>query len=479
MLGEGTGAQSAQIEFDCHSYQEMADRQSRVINNSPVLDFYRCPEAFLNLAVGGELSPEPGYFEFGPDTVCYGQSSAGATCTNERDSLHNVSQYVTLDGATLRLPFDLCQIVDNLRRERYVANNQLGKRAFLSSDVTQRIYYYVRPLLGISLRKHLQRLFHQDWKLLRFPSWPVDRTVEGILERVLALSMKAQKLERIPFIWFWPEGAPSCVIMTHDVETKAGLDLVPFLMDVDETFGMKSSFQLIPEMQYPVSKDVLDTVRARGFEVNVQDLRHDSNLFNQREQFLPKAKSINRYLKEYGAEGFRAGRMYRNVEWYDALDMSYDMSVPNVAHLEAQRGGCCTVFPYFIGRVLELPLTTIQDYCLFHILGDYSHELWEKQIALINEKHGLVSFIIHPDYLGTGRALEVYKGLLGYLSELRSEGKAWVALPKEVNRWWRERNQMTLIRERGAWRIQGRGKERARIAYAILAEDDKLRYSLD
>ncbi|MGA2988366.1 MAG: hypothetical protein ABSG32_31745, partial [Terriglobia bacterium] len=62
-----------------------------------------------------------------------------------------MSQYVTLDGATLRLPFDLCQIVDNLRRERYVANNQLGKRAFLSSDVTQRIYYYVRPLLGISL----------------------------------------------------------------------------------------------------------------------------------------------------------------------------------------------------------------------------------------------------------------------------------------------------------------------------------------
>ena len=28
--------------------------------------------------------------------------------------------------------------------------------------------------------------------------------------------------------------------------------------------------------------------------------------------------------------------------------------------------------PYFIGHVLELPLTTAQDYTVFHVLGDYS-----------------------------------------------------------------------------------------------------------
>ena len=59
------------------------------------------------------------------------------------------------------------------------------------------------------------------------------------------------------------------------------------------------------------------------------------------------------------------------------------MSVPNVAHLEPQRGGCCTVMPYFIGDILELPLTTTQDYSLFHILGDYSIALWKQQIELI------------------------------------------------------------------------------------------------
>ena len=75
------------------------------------------------------------------------------------------------------------------------------------------------------------------------------------------------------------------------------------------------------------------------------------------------------------------------------------MSVPNGAHLEPQRGGCCTVMPYFVGKILELPLTTAQDYSLFFILGDYSTSLWRQQIATILEQNGLVSVIAHPDYL--------------------------------------------------------------------------------
>ena len=91
--------------------------------------------------------------------------------------------------------------------------------------------------------------------------------------------------------------------------------------------------------------------------------------------------------------------MYREQAWFDAFEFQYDMSVPNAAHLEPQRGGCCTVMPYFVGDILELPLTTTQDYTLFHILNDYSTTLWQEQIRLITGRHGLVSVITHPDYL--------------------------------------------------------------------------------
>ena len=122
-------------------------------------------------------------------------------------------------------------------------------------------------------------------------------------------------------------------------------------------------------------------LRARGFEVNLHDLNHDGHLFADQDAFLRHARRINDYAPEFGCRGFRSGAMYREQDWFEAFEFSYDMSVPNVAHLEPQRGGCCTVMPYFIGDLLELPLTTAQDYSLFHILGDYSTTLWKEQIG--------------------------------------------------------------------------------------------------
>jgi hypothetical protein len=122
--------------------------------------------------------------------------------------------------------------------------------------------------------------------------------------------------------------------------------------------------------------------------------------------------------------------------------------------------------PYFVGRLLELPLTTTQDYTLFHVLGDYSTTLWEEQIGLIVSRHGLVSVIAHPDYLTTMRARNVYVRLLRLLADLRDRKGVWMALPGEINQWWRDRRQMNLVQEGSGWRVEGRGSERARVAYA-------------
>ncbi|KAJ8135977.1 hypothetical protein OY671_010810, partial [Metschnikowia pulcherrima] len=136
--------------------------------------------------------------------------------------------------------------------------------------------------------------------------------------------------------------------------------------------------------------------------------------------------------------------MYRNPGWLEEIDVSYDMSIPNGAHMEPQRGGCCTVFPYFIGRILELPLTMIQDYSLFRMLGQYSIDLWKSQIGHVMSAHGLISFIVSPDYILKMKPRVVYRELLNHLTELRSKAGVWVALPGEVNRWWRQRSEMKL-----------------------------------
>ena len=445
--------------------------------NSAFLNHFRCPDEFASFGLNGELSTDEGFFRFGRDTVCYGRF-AGNPSKQITPSLPDALEEVSVRGDQILLPFDLSQVTENLRSERYALNPQRSLRRLTEETIGRKLYYFLRPILPVSVRKHLQRARLKGWNRIPFPHWPVDFTVESLLERAMTLVLRNHPGKKIPFIWFWPAGAESCAFITHDVEATAGRNFCVELMNLDDSFGIKSAFQVVPEVRYDTRDGFLETFTERGFEVNVHDLNHDGALFQDRREFLRRAERINAYAREFHTRGFRAGSMYRNQEWYDALEVAYDMSVPNVAHLEPQRGGCCTVLPYFIGNILELPLTTTQDYSLFHILGDYSIELWKKQIDLIRRKHGLISFITHPDYLIEKRARQVYQDLLGHLSRLRITDRLWIALPGEVDRWWRNRSQMKLVQNGASWQIEGPDKDRACVAYASL-ENDQLVYSVE
>jgi hypothetical protein len=375
------------------------------------------------------------------------------------------------------LPFDLDEVVENLRFERYGGAMPVVRTSVVKS-VSRKTYYAVRPFLPTGVRKHLQRLALRGWNRAEFPHWPIDQTVDRLFDRVMACAIRANSGQPIPFIWFWPDGYSSCAIMTHDVETDVGRDFCSTLMDLDDAYGIKSSFQIIPEVRYEVSDEFLRTLRERGFEINVHDFNHDGDLFRDREEFLRRVARINDYGRKFRSAGYRSGVLYRNLDWYEFFDCSYDMSVPNVGHLDPQRGGCCTSKPYFIGKILEIPVVATQDYTLFNILRQYSMDLWEQQIELILEQNGLISFIVHPDYLLDQRAREVYSSLLARLADLRQQSKMWIALPRELNDWWRSRNQMRLLKDGSSWQIEGAGAQRARIAFARL-ENGRLAYSFD
>jgi hypothetical protein len=373
------------------------------------------------------------------------------------------------------LPFDLEEVVDNLRLERYTEDGQNGSSA---KGVIAWMYYAVRPLLPVAFRRHLQRAYLGDWSKIAFPNWPVDHTVDSIMRGTMQLLLRSQQLESIPFIWFWPDGASSGASMTHDVETAAGKDFCESLMNFNESFGIPASFQIVPEDRYEVSEKFLDSIRRRGFEVNVQDLNHDGRLYSDRTEFVRRARKINDYGRRFGAAGFRSAVLYRRQEWYSDLDFSYDMSVPSSGHLEPQRGGCCTVMPYFVGKILELPVTTTQDYSLFHYVRSLSTDLWKRQIDLILEQNGLISFIVHPDYITKDRENRLYQQLLAHLTHLRSQKKLWIATSGAIDRWWRQRSKMELVSDGTGWRVQGAGSERASVAYAS-EKDGKLVFAIE
>jgi hypothetical protein len=448
------------------------------VNCGVVSDYYRCPEEFGEIEVSHAPADQtPGFFHFQSDVVCHGRCSAGYVAPHVNGNMFDAWHGVRTKRSVAILPFDPGEVVQNLRHERYVSALSPNGIRFAVLRVCRDIYYRCRAVIPTGVRAYLKQIHLRVRGVAPFPRWPVDTTVDLLLEHLVEVLLNTQRITEIPFIWFWPSGYDSCAIMTHDTEAHAGYEFIGGVMDMDDTAGIKASFQIIPERRYAVNNRQLRAIRARGFELNVHDLNHDGRLFDDRCEFLKRARQINKYGQEYGSAGYRSAVMQRNLEWYGALNFEYDMSVPNVASLDPQRGGCCTVMPYFVGNILELPLTTLQDYFLFYILKQRSIELWKQQIEIIRRRHGLISFLVHPDYVIPQRNRATFQLLLEHLAGLRASGQVWFALPRDVNWWWRERSKMRLARCGTGWKIEGEGSERARIAYAYL-KDGKIAYRI-
>jgi glycosyltransferase involved in cell wall biosynthesis len=447
-------------------------------NQNSFLSYYRCSADVADListvepwgvseflGVGDEIFNSDVFLQF-----CQADSIGAKLPNHQRPA-------IAQDQSNL-LPSYLDEFVEYLRCERYTGsmgdeNTRLG-----ATPPLRNIYYRLRPILPVWFRSILQGIKLRGKLKSPFPRWPVDLTVDQIFEKTLTSVLQANGNMAIPFVWFWPEGKSAAFIMTHDVEEEVGRDFCSTLMDIDDEYGFKASFQIVPEKRYSVSSPLLEEIVRRGFEVCVHDLNHDGNLYEDRAEFLRRARLINQYARKFGATGFRSGVMYRNLLWYGDYEFSFDMSVPNVAHLDPQNGGCCTIMPYFIKDILEIPVTTIQDYSLFHILHQYSTDLWKQQIETIVAGHGLVSFIVHPDYVANSEPQRIYRELLTYARERCKQQGVWTTLPGEINAWWRQRHSMQLVANGKEWEITGEGKERARIAYANL-QNGSLTYSFE
>ena len=438
---------------------------------SAFAEYSRCPDVLLNVPQQDGFHGPEGFFSWN-SMVLFGRTRRGTTAVRPDHPLPQIDELLTPDSGALGLPFDPSAVADALRRERYL-DNRLPSDAttFEPKSLARRAYYGLRPLLPVAVRKHAQRWALRDWQTLTFPSWPVDTTVDSLMNAIFGRLLDVHGRDEIPFIWFWPDGYDACAIMTHDVETAVGRDFSGELMEMESEHDIRSAFEIVPEERYEVPEGYLEQIRAAGCEVCVHGLNHDGRLFQNEEIFRERVKKINAYGRQFGATGFRSPVMYRRVDWYDALDFSYDMSLPNVAHLDPQRGGCCTVMPYFINGLLELPLTTTQDYQLYHILKRRDMELWKQQCDIVLKHHGLLSFIIHPDYTTSPQAQDLYRQLLEYLAGLRADRHVWIALPGQVERWWRERSRLRLERDGESWQIVGSESERARVAYASRVSD--------
>jgi peptidoglycan/xylan/chitin deacetylase (PgdA/CDA1 family) len=222
------------------------------------------------------------------------------------------------------------------------------------------------------------------------------------------------------------------------VETAAGQDQVAALAELDASYGFRSSFNFVPE-RYAVDHNLLAQLRTRGFEIGVHGLKHDGKLFSSYQEFIRRAQSINRYLKDFGAVGFRAPLTHRNPVWMQTLEIDYDLSFFDTDPYEPISGGTMSLWPFEIGRFVELPYTLVQDYTLTEVLRETTPRLWLEKADFIRGYGGLVLVNTHPDYLKNPITRSVY---VQFLAAMRRRSDFWQALPMEVASWWRARSQV-------------------------------------
>jgi hypothetical protein len=302
----------------------------------------------------------------------------------------------------------------------------------------RKMYYRLKPVLPRPLTRRLRRLQRSAAASDSPLGWPVEARYAQFLWAVIGGLLAGTKRQAVPFIHFWPSGHRFAFVLTHDIETAEGQAHVQALADLETAHGFRSSFNFVPE-RYRLDQELINTLRTRGFEVGVHGLKHDGKLFSSRAEFMRRAARINQHLKDLDAVGFRAPFTHRQPEWMQALDIEYDLSFFDTDPYEPIPGGTMSIWPFEIGRFVELPYTLIQDYTLTAVLGETTPRIWLEKVDFIERYWGLALVNSHPDYLLDPANWRLYEQFLQTMR--RRAGPYWHALPREVARWWRARRQ--------------------------------------
>jgi hypothetical protein len=293
-------------------------------------------------------------------------------------------------------------------------------------------YYAFKTLVPRWLQIQCRRYYiHQKYSL-HAKNWPIDHNAGNPPEG-----------------WSgWPGGKKFALVLTHDVESAEGLNNCYPLAEIEKRLGFRSSFGFVPG-DYDVPVALRQYLMDHDFEIVIHGLYHYNNPFRSESVFRKQSIEINRYLKEWGAVGFRSPSMYHDLEMLHHLDIEYDASTFDTDPFEPQPDGMRTIFPFWVSNqdpqkgYVELPYTLPQDFLLFILRQEKNIDTWKKKLDWIADHGGMALFITHPNYMNFNKnpSFEEYPArwyveFLDYI-KFQYKDQYWHILPREMARWWK------------------------------------------
>ena len=290
----------------------------------------------------------------------------------------------------------------------------------------QKLYYsFIRPILPVKLRRKLQKEYNAE--IILRENFIYDDLV-NILKKQKAFQQLKENL--------YPGNQNSALILTHDVEELNGFRHIPKIIELEQSLGFKSSWNIVP-YKYPIDQGIINVIKENNHEIGIHGYNHDGKLYYSERIFNERAPFINKAIKKYGAVGFRSPQVHRNLMWLQKLDISYDASSFDYDPYQPFPGGTGSIWPFIVGKFVELPYTLPQDHTLFYVLQKKDLSIWKNKTEWLIENKGTILCLTHPDYLIDDRQFNVYKDFLQYIKSLSN---IWHCLPKEMTEWWRSKN---------------------------------------
>jgi hypothetical protein len=363
------------------------------------------------------------------------------------------------DDGSVFLPFDPDEAHLNFLTERY--HGIPARRATADwRALARRAYYRSRGLMPRNLQLWLRRRHARLQARTQFPRWPIETGLHDFLEIVFT-TLQLIAGERVPRIAAWPNGSTWALVLTHDVETAAGLAALDSVLELERSLGLRSSWNFVPR-RYEVSPGRVNRMISDGFEVGVHGLYHDGRDLESTTLLRERLPGMREAAECWSAVGFRSPSTLRDWNLMPLLGFDYDSSYPDTDPFEPQGGGCCSWLPFFNQDMVELPLTMAQDHTLFEILRQPDERLWVQKAEFLRSRRGMALLDTHPDYLRDDRIFAAYAA---FLRQFANDDDAWQPLPSEVSSWWRRRAETRIERAGDGWTAIGAAAGEARVEF--------------
>jgi hypothetical protein len=295
-------------------------------------------------------------------------------------------------------------------------------------------YYLIKPFIPRKLQLWARRIIVARNRVKYSHIWPID----------------PRSYLQPPGWQGWPAQKQFAIVLQHDVEFMSGLNKCRNIIELEEKFGFRSSFNFVPK-RYEVSESFRNEIVNRGFEINPHGLKHDGKLFLSQCIFKARAIEINAYLKKWHATGFSSPSMHHKLEWMHYLNITHATTTFDSDPFEPQPDGMHTIFPFWVsnptgaGGYVELPYTLPQDHTLFIIMREKNIDIWKRKLDWIAQSGGMALLNTHPDYMHFNKGkegLEEYQGayyeeFLDYI-RIHYQNLYWNALPQDIAHFWKE-----------------------------------------